>query len=139
MVAGRVGSAISAELGSMVGDNRSTHAATAPAGAKTCNAEVIVALVIALPLLTIACDLFGLFGGGIIAQQIYGLDSHVYISSVRAGVDIEDLIGGIIKPLRSDLLSASSPATRGLIRPAAPSASPGHDKCGCFAGSTDRR
>ncbi len=54
----------------------------------------VIALILALPLLTVASDIFGLIGGGIIAKQIYGLDASVYTSSVRAGVDIDDLIGG---------------------------------------------
>ena len=72
-------------------------------------------MVIALPLLTVACDMFGLFGGGIIAQQIYGLDTHTYISSVRAGVDIEDLIGGIIKPLTFGFIIGIISCYKGLI------------------------
>jgi phospholipid/cholesterol/gamma-HCH transport system permease protein len=56
-------------------------------------------LVISLPLLTVAGDIFGLIGGGIVARQLYGLDTTVYSSSVRNGIDIDDIIGGIIKPL----------------------------------------
>ena len=100
MVAGRVGSSISAELGSMVVSQQiDAMRALGTSPVRKLVTPRIIALVIALPLLTVACDMFGLFGGGIIAQQIYGLDTHTYISSVRAGVDIEDLIGGIIKPL----------------------------------------
>jgi phospholipid/cholesterol/gamma-HCH transport system permease protein len=59
----------------------------------------VIALVISLPLLTVAGDIFGLIGGGIVARQLYGLDTTVYSSSVRNGIDIDDIIGGIIKPL----------------------------------------
>ncbi|MEP6947159.1 MAG: ABC transporter permease [Acidobacteriota bacterium] len=100
MVAGRVGSAISAELGSMVVSQQiDAMRALGTSPVRKLVTPRVIALVLALPLLTVAADIFGLFGGGIIALQIYGLDSAVYISSVRAGVDIEDLIGGIIKPI----------------------------------------
>jgi phospholipid/cholesterol/gamma-HCH transport system permease protein len=74
----------------------------------------ISALIISLPLLTVASDIFGLFGGGIVANQLYGLDSNVYISSVRNGVDIDDVIGGIIKPLVFGLIIGAISCYKGL-------------------------
>lgn len=59
----------------------------------------VVALLFMLPLLTVAADIFGIIGGGIVSSQIFGLDTSLYITSVRNGVTIQDLIGGIIKPL----------------------------------------
>jgi phospholipid/cholesterol/gamma-HCH transport system permease protein len=59
----------------------------------------IIALLVTLPLLTIAADMFGLIGGGIVANQVYGLDTNVYISSVRTGTAIDDLIAGVVKPI----------------------------------------
>jgi phospholipid/cholesterol/gamma-HCH transport system permease protein len=59
----------------------------------------VAALVIALPLLTVAADLFGLFGGGIIAYYLYGLDTNSYVTSLRLGITIQDILGGIIKPI----------------------------------------
>ena len=99
MVAGRVGSSISAELGSMVVSQQlDAMRALGTSPVRKLVTPRVIALFIALPLLTVAGDMFGLFGGGIVALKIYGLDSGVYINSVRSGVDIEDLIGGIIKP-----------------------------------------
>ena len=100
MVAGRVGSAISAELGSMVVSQQiDAMRALGTSPVRKLVTPRVIALVLALPLLTVAADLFGLFGGGIIALQIYGLDTGVYIASVRVGVNIQDLIGGIMKPV----------------------------------------
>ena len=59
----------------------------------------IIALLVTLPLLTIAADMFGLIGGGIVAKQLYGLDLNTYISSVRTGTAIDDLVAGIVKPI----------------------------------------
>jgi phospholipid/cholesterol/gamma-HCH transport system permease protein len=100
MVAGRVGSAISAELGSMVVSQQiDAMRALGTSPVRKLVTPRIIALLVTLPLLTIAADLFGLIGGGMVANQIYSLDSTVYISSVRTGTTIDDLIAGIIKPI----------------------------------------
>lgn len=115
MVAGRVGSAISAELGSMVVSQQiDAMRALGTSPARKLVTPRIVALIITLPLLTVAGDMFGLFGGGLVAQSIYGLDLHVYITSVRSGVDINDLIGGIIKPVFFGLIIGLVSCYKGL-------------------------
>jgi len=74
----------------------------------------IIALLITLPLLTVAADLFGLVGGGIVARQLHGLDMNVYISSVRSGTDIGDLVGGVIKPVFFGLIIGLISCYKGL-------------------------
>ncbi len=115
MVAGRVGSAISAELGSMVVSQQiDAMRALGTSPIRKLVTPRIAALVITLPLLTVTADLFGLIGGGIVAAQLYGLDSNLYISSVRNGVDIDDLMGGIIKPLVFGLIIGIISCYKGL-------------------------
>lgn len=115
MVAGRVGSAISAELGSMVVSQQiDAMRALGTSPVRKLVTPRVVALVISLPLLTVAADMFGLFGGGIVALNVYGLDTGVYISSVRNGVDIQDLIGGIIKPIFFGLIIGIVSCYKGL-------------------------
>ncbi len=115
MVAGRVGSAISAELGSMVVSQQiDAMRALGTSPVRKLVTPRIIALTLALPLLTVAADIFGLFGGGLIAQWIYGLDHTLYISSVRMGVSVNDLLGGIIKPLVFGLLIGLVSCYRGL-------------------------
>lgn len=115
MVAGRVGSAISAELGSMVVSQQiDAMRALGTSPVRKLVTPRVIALVLALPLLTVAADLFGLFGGGIVALQIYGLDTGVYISSVRVGVNIQDLIGGIMKPVIFGLIIGLVSCYKGL-------------------------
>lgn len=100
MVAGRVGSAISAELGSMVVSQQiAAMRALGTSPVRKLVTPRVVALLVTLPLLTIAGDLFGLIGGGLVAKQIYGLDLNTYISSVRTGTNIDDLVAGIVKPI----------------------------------------
>ncbi|MBX3282252.1 MAG: ABC transporter permease [Acidobacteria bacterium] len=100
MVAGRVGSAISAELGSMVVSQQiDAMRALGTSPARKLVTPRVIALVVTLPLLTVAADIFGLVGGGVIARYLYGLDANSYITSLRNGITIQDIIGGIIKPI----------------------------------------
>src|SRR4051812_29249242 len=65
MVAGRVGSAISAELGSMVVSQQiDAMRALGTSPIRKLVSPRIIALVISLPLLTVTADIFGLVGGG---------------------------------------------------------------------------
>ena len=115
MVAGRAGSAISAELGSMVVSQQiDAMRALGTSPVRKLVTPRIVALIITLPLLTISADLIGIVGGGIVARQIYGLDPSVYIESAKVGVSTSDIIGGIIKPLVFGLIIALVACHKGL-------------------------
>lgn len=115
MVAGRVGSAISAELGAMVVSQQiDAMRALGTSPVRKLVTPRIIALVITLPLLTIAADMFGLIGGGIVARQLHGLDMNIYISSVRTGTDIGALVSGIIKPIFFGLIIALISCYKGL-------------------------
>ena len=48
------------------------------------------------------------------ANQIYGLDTGVYMTSVRMGVDIDDVLGGVMKPLVFGLIIGLISCYRGL-------------------------
>jgi phospholipid/cholesterol/gamma-HCH transport system permease protein len=100
MVAGRVGSAISAELGSMVVSQQiDAMRALGTSPVRKLVTPRVLALLLTLPLLTVAADISGLAGGGVVAKQLHGLDLNVYISSVRTGTKTSDLIAGMIKPI----------------------------------------
>ena len=115
MVAGRVGSAISAELGSMVVSQQiDAMRALGTSPVRKLVTPRVVALVITLPLLTVASDIFGLIGGGLVANQLYGLATSVYSASVRNGIDIDDVIGGIIKPVVFGLIIGLIACYKGL-------------------------
>lgn len=115
MVAGRVGSAISAELGSMVVSQQiDAMRALGTSPVRKLVTPRVIALLVTLPLLTIAADLFGLIGGGIVARQLHGLDLNLYISSVRTGTNISDLVAGIIKPIFFGLIIGLISCYKGL-------------------------
>lgn len=100
MVAGRVGSAISAELGSMVVSQQiDAMRALGTSPVRKLVTPRIIALLITLPLLTFSADLVGIVGGGLVAQQIYGLEPSLYVQSAKVGIAMTDIIGGMIKPI----------------------------------------
>jgi phospholipid/cholesterol/gamma-HCH transport system permease protein len=100
MVAGRVGSAISAELGSMVVSQQiDAMRALGTDPIRKLVTPRILALVFTMPLLVLIADILGLIGAAIIARAIFGLDYNAFIATARTGVQIEDIIGGLIKPL----------------------------------------
>src|ERR1044071_5248117 len=100
MVTGRVGSAISAELGSMVVSQQiDAMRALGTDPVRKLVAPRLIALIITMPLLTVTADVFGIIGGGAVATTLYGQASETFVNSVRNGITADDVIGGVIKPL----------------------------------------
>jgi phospholipid/cholesterol/gamma-HCH transport system permease protein len=115
MVTGRVGSAISAELGSMVVTEQ--IAAMRALGTDPIRKLVIprlLALILMLPLLTVGADVFGIIGGASIAQGLYNLPFSVYFTAVQNGITIQDVLGGVIKPLVFGLIIGAIACKKGL-------------------------
>src|SRR5881398_4226955 len=94
MVTGRVVSAISAELGSMVvSEQIDAMRALGTDPVRKLVAPRILALVITLPLLTLVGDVVGIAGGWAVSTFLYGLPSAMYTSSVRDGITTDDIVG----------------------------------------------
>ncbi|MER8432128.1 MlaE family ABC transporter permease [Mesorhizobium caraganae] len=98
MIAGRSGSAITAEIGSM--KMREEVDALKVIGLNPIGVLVfprLVALVIALPCLTIIAN-FAALGGGIIAAWLYsGIAPSAFIDRLRGAIDISTIFAGLIK------------------------------------------
>jgi phospholipid/cholesterol/gamma-HCH transport system permease protein len=115
MVTGRVGSAISAELGSMVVSQQiDAMRALGTDPIRKLVAPRLLALVISLPLLTVLADVLGIFGGWATATGLYSIPSSVFIASVRDGISTDDIIGGVVKPLVFALIIGSIACRQGL-------------------------
>jgi phospholipid/cholesterol/gamma-HCH transport system permease protein len=100
MVAGRVGSAISAELGSMVVSQQiDAMRALGTDPIRKLVTPRIFSLILTLPLLVIVADVLGLIGAAVVAKNLFGLDYNAFIVAARGGIQIEDIIGGVIKPV----------------------------------------
>lgn len=98
MVAGRSGSAFTAEIGSM--KMREEIDAMRTLGIDPIDTLVlprVLALVVALPLLTFIGDIMGLAGGGLMAFGLLGLDMSTYIDKLREVVTFQHFMAGMIK------------------------------------------
>lgn len=115
MVSGRIGSAISAELGSMVVSQQiDAMRALGTDPIKKLVAPRVLALIFMLPLLTVAADIFGIIGGGTVAGYIFDQEFDTFIDSVRNGITTEDVYGGIIKPVFFGLIIGGIACHKGL-------------------------
>jgi len=115
MVTGRVGSAISAELGSMVVSQQiDAMRALGTDPIRKLVAPRLFALLISLPLLTVLADLLGIIGGWVTAVVLYNISSTVFISAVKDGITTDDLIGGVVKPVVFSLIIGTIACRQGL-------------------------
>ena len=115
MVTGRVGSAISAELGSMVVSQQiDAMRALGTDPIRKLVAPRVLALLITLPLLTVLADMFGIVGGWVTATKLYGIPSTMFVNSVRDGITTDDLIGGVIKPIVFAFIIGTVSCRKGL-------------------------
>jgi phospholipid/cholesterol/gamma-HCH transport system permease protein len=100
MVAGRVGSGIAAELGSMVvTDQISALRTLGTDPIRKLVVPRVVAGTVMLPILTVIADTVGMAGGMIISVTQLKVASSVYWNNVVAGLYPEDLWMGLIKPV----------------------------------------
>jgi phospholipid/cholesterol/gamma-HCH transport system permease protein len=115
MLAGRSGSAYTAEIGSM--KMREELDALTVIGLDPIETLImprILALVIALPLLTFISDIFGLTGGALVAF-IYGdMTFQRFILLLRDAVDMSTLMVGLIKAPFMGLIVGLIAANEGL-------------------------
>jgi phospholipid/cholesterol/gamma-HCH transport system permease protein len=115
MVTGRVVSAISAELGSMVvSEQIDAMRALGTDPVRKLVAPRLLALIITLPLLTLIADVMGIAGGWTVSTWLFGLPSSMFLNSVRDGITTDDIIGGIVKPLFFAFLMGTIACHKGL-------------------------
>jgi phospholipid/cholesterol/gamma-HCH transport system permease protein len=100
MLAGRVGSGIAAELGSMVVTEQiSALRALGTDPIRKLVVPRVLAGSIMCPILTVVANAVGLTGGWLIALTQLRVPSGVYWSSVVQGLYIQDVWMGLIKPV----------------------------------------
>ena len=98
MVAGRSGSAYTAELGSM--KMREEIDALRTMGFDPIEVLILprmLALIIALPMLTFLGDMAALYGGGLVAWLYGGIDPEAFLPRLRDAITIDHFIVGMIK------------------------------------------
>lgn len=98
VVAGRVGSAIAAELGSMVVTEQIE--ALRSMGLQPSRFLVVprfAALLVMLPLLTIFADVVSIVGGMWVAHAYAHIPYDSFLASVRQSIDFTDVVKGLLK------------------------------------------
>src|SRR5262249_17401464 len=99
LVAGRNGSAIASELGSMkVTEQIDAMRALGTDPIQKLVTPRLIATCTVLPLLTVISDFIGLVGGSIIGQIQLGVASSQYWTSAWQAIEYNDLAQGLIKP-----------------------------------------
>jgi phospholipid/cholesterol/gamma-HCH transport system permease protein len=98
IVAGRFGSAIAAELGTMK-VSQEIDALTVM-GIDPVSFLVVprlTALIIVLPCLTVFADLIGILGGLVVSVGMLGLGSNLYVSLTVDALVLQDIFAGLVK------------------------------------------
>ena len=99
MLAGRVGSGIAAELGSMVvTDQINALRALGTDPVRKLVVPRVLAGFFMAPVLTVVANTVGIIGGGLIAVYQLQVASSLYWSSVIEGLYLEDAWMGLVKP-----------------------------------------
>ena len=98
MVAGRVGAAMAAELGTMrVTDQIDALRTLSTDPMKYLVAPRLLAGLLALPLLVLVADVLGVGGGFLVATAKLGFDAHTYINNTVAFLNTSDVILSVAK------------------------------------------
>jgi phospholipid/cholesterol/gamma-HCH transport system permease protein len=98
MVAGRVGAAMAAELGTMrVTDQIDALTTLSTNPMKYLVAPRLLAGIIALPLLVLIADILGVLGGFIVSTLKLGFNQSAYLANTIDFVQTEDVLSGLVK------------------------------------------
>ena len=98
LVAGRVGAVIGAEVGAMrVTEQIDALEANAVDAYKYLAVTRIIALMIAMPLLTIMMDFAGIFGGYVAEAAVSGMSWSLYLESAFSYIAYSDIIPATLK------------------------------------------
>ena len=98
MVAGRIGAAMAAELGTMrVTDQIDALETLSTDPMKYLVAPRLLAGVIALPLLVLVADILGVLGGFIVSTASLGFNAVTYLTNTMNFMRAEDVVSGLVK------------------------------------------
>jgi phospholipid/cholesterol/gamma-HCH transport system permease protein len=107
MVAGRVGSGIAAEIGSMkVTEQIDAIRVMGANPVKRLVVPKLIATIVALPLLTIVADILGIIGGLLISVMEFQITSYYYFTTILEKISVQDVASGIGKTFFFGLIIA---------------------------------
>ena len=100
MMAGRVGSGIASEIGSMVVTEQiDAMRALGTDPTKKLVTPRVIACTTMVPLLTVVSDVFGLIGGWITSFYTLRLNTELYWSTALRAIDYNNVLEGLTKPV----------------------------------------
>ncbi len=115
MVAGRAGSAMAAELGTMrVTEQIDALTVMAINPIKYLVVPRILASAIMLPLLTILCDFLGILGGYFISVYVLNINAGTFVGKILRYTELSDLYYGLIKSLFFGLIISTVGCYKGF-------------------------
>ncbi len=98
MVAGRVGAAMAAELGTMrVTDQIDALSTLSTNPMKYLVAPRLLAGLVALPLLVLVADALGVFGGFLVSVVKLGFNPAAFLANTLAAMQLGDVVSGLVK------------------------------------------
>ena len=114
MVAGRVGSSMAAEIGTMrVTEQLDALQALATDPVQYLFVPRVIAGIVMLPLLVILGDALGIGGGYLVAVKLLGANPTVYEKNTFVFLDLNDLFSGLIKAAVFGLILTLTGCVRG--------------------------
>jgi phospholipid/cholesterol/gamma-HCH transport system permease protein len=107
MVTGRAGSSIAAEIGIMrTNDQIDALELMGLNPLRYLVAPNLLAALVALPVLTAAFDVIGIWGGYMVGVRLLGLNGGTYFGEMSNYVEMKDIVGGVYKALSFGVLIA---------------------------------
>lgn len=98
MVAGRVSSAIAAEIGTMrVTEQIDALTTLSTDPYKYLVAPRVIAAVLCLPLLALIADIIGIMGGFVVSTQALDFNAAIYVKTTIDFLGVDDVTSGLIK------------------------------------------
>lgn len=98
VVAGRIGAAIAAELGTMkVTEQIDALKVMAANPVSFLVVPRFIAIVLMMPLLIVCANLIGNIGGWFVAHYYAGIGSFTYTNSIQTYAEFYDIVGGMVK------------------------------------------
>lgn len=99
MLAGRVGSAMAAELATMkITEQVDALAVLGVNPVQYLGTPRFLACILLIPLLTVLANFMGVLGGWLICTQVYHIESYHYWQNTQGYITMYDLVAGLIKP-----------------------------------------
>lgn len=118
VVAGRVGAAITAEIGSMkVTEQIDALRVMAISPIAYLVVPRLIACMVMLPLLVVFADVIGTIGGYLVATLYSGIGSFTFLQSIKVFTVVNDVIGGLIKAIAFGGIIAIVGCYKGLNAP----------------------